>query len=141
MVLQDCCVGHIQSEDERCVVAAIKLSAHVSHNVELCRDLPAASIKSLIAAIAQLADQSDSMNIKFMVLWYISMQLFSTAQAAKVAPIMLLAVCNATHNEEKLQLEGIRALNRLLVRPETLLSRYYFVISLFLLVPSPCFLQ
>ena len=45
------------------------------------------------------------------------MQRFSQAQAIKVAPLMLNAVCEATRTEQKsgLQLEGVRALSRLLV--------------------------
>ena len=45
------------------------------------------------------------------------MQLFSQAQAIKVAPLMLKAVSEATRTDKKsgLQLEGIRALTRLLV--------------------------
>jgi hypothetical protein len=111
-------VAHIRSEEEQSVVATIKLAAHISHDLHLARDLSGASVKALVTTVAGLADESASTNLRFIVLWYISMQLFSQAQAIKVAPLMLKAVSQATRTEKKsgLQLEGIRALTRLLVR-------------------------
>lgn len=115
---QETCVAHIQSEDDECVVAAIKLAGRISHNVELCRDLSGASIKTLIAAVMQLAGKSDSKPVKTIVLWYICMQQFSQSQAAKVVPAMLLGVCEATFADaasSAVQAEGIRAIDKLLV--------------------------
>ena len=110
-------MAHMRSEDEESVVAAVKLAAHISHDLHLARDLSGASVKALVTTVAGLADESASTNLRFIVLWYISMQLFSQAQAIKVAPLMLKAVSEATRTEKKsgLQLEGIRALTRLLV--------------------------
>ena len=111
-------MAHIQSEDEECVLAAIKLAGRISHNVELCRDLPGASIKSLVAAICRLAGEADSKAVRTIVLWYLSMQHFSQAQASKVAPTMLRAVGQASGRDPSssaVQSEAIRALERLLV--------------------------
>lgn len=111
-------MAHMQSEHEECTVAAIKLAGRISHNVELCRDLPGASIKSLVAAVCGAASESDSKTIRTVALWYISMQHFSQAQASKVAPAMLRAVGLASGRDptsSTVQSEAIRALERMLV--------------------------
>ena len=111
-------MAHIQVADDDCVIAAIKLAGRISHNVELCRGLPGASIKTLIAAVARLANESDSKSVRTVVLWYICMQQFTTAQAAKVVPAMLQAISEATFadtSSSAVQAEGIKALNKLLV--------------------------
>lgn len=111
-------MAHMQSDHDDCVVAAIKMAGRISHSVELCRDLPGASIKSLVAAVCRLAGDSDSKAVRTIVLWYISMQHFSQAQASKVAPGMLRAVGQASGRDptsSTVQSEAIRALERLLV--------------------------
>ena len=111
-------MAHIQSADNDCVIAAIKLAGRISHNVELCRDLPGASIKTLIAAVVRLASESDSKSVRTVVLWYICMQQLTTAQAAKVVPAMLQAISEATFadaSSSAVQAEGIKALDKLLV--------------------------
>jgi hypothetical protein len=116
--MQERCAAHILSDDEAVVLPAIKLAGRISHNVELCRDLSGASIKTLIAAVARLAGETDSKTVRVLVLWFISIQRFSQAQAAKVASVMITAVCQATSIDTKtaVQDEGISALERLLVR-------------------------
>ena len=105
---------------------ALKLAGRISNKVDLCRDLSGATIKNLVAAIARLAAETNSKKVRILLLWFIAMQQYSKAQAAKVATAMLTAVCEATRNDtgKAVQAEGIRALERLLVQfpPKILLQ-------------------
>ena len=117
VVFQETCISHLQFDDELVVIHAIKLAGRISHT--LCRDMSGSSIKNLIAALARIAGDSESKKIKTMCLWYISMQNFTQAQASKMVPALLRAISRATSGDcesASLQMEGLKALGRILVR-------------------------
>ena len=111
------CVEHFEAEDEDVVIQAIKLAGRISFNQQICRDMSGSTIKKLINSLTQLAGDSESKKVRATVMWYMSMQSFTQAQAAKVVPAMLQAVCQATSSDlssASLQTEGLKALEKLL---------------------------